>query len=150
MIIYFRGGIYCDADCYINKKFNEDINSNIILFTEGIVPNVNRLGPRESKNLDNVLRVANYFFVSKFKKHPFFKAVIAECLKRLKRILIKEKKTIFNRQDILWCCGPDVITTIYHLTKHKYNDIHLHDKSFLDHRCYNSWKKWCIIKFLKI
>ena len=139
LIIYFNGGIYCDIDCFIKKSFNS-YNNNIILFTEKICESVSKLGPRESKSPENVLRIANFCFASKSIKHPFLKEVIDECLQRLKQVLINEKKTTLNDRDILWCCGPDVITTIYHLMKHKYNDLYLCDSSFLDHKSYGGWR----------
>ena len=138
LIIYHNGGIYCDVDCFIKKKFNK--NYNVILFTECICNNVNSLGPRECKKPDNKIRIANYFFYSKIKRHPFFKEVIDECLKRLEQIIIKENNNKLSYYDILWCCGPDVITTIYHSTKNKYKDIYLCDMSFLIHKNYGSWK----------
>ena len=138
LIIYYSSGIYCDVDCFIQKKFDNDYN--IILFTEEIVKNINSLGPRELKNTDHKTRIANYFFYSKIKKHPFLKEVIDECLKRLEQIFIKENNTSLTYRDILWCCGPDVITTIYHSTKNKYTDIYLCDQSFLNHAHYFSWK----------
>jgi len=138
LFIYYNGGIYCDVDCFIKKKFDNDYN--VILFTEHICKSVHSLGPRESKNPDHKIRIANYFFYSKIKKHPFFKEVIDECLKRLEQLFIKENNNRLTHKDILWCCGPDVITTIYHSTKNKYTDIYLCDQSFLSHKCYGSWR----------
>jgi len=142
LIIYFKGGIYSDADCFIEKKFNNNnINKyNIVLFTEHICNSVDDLGPRECKNAENVLRIANFCFGSKLIKHPFFKEVIDECLNRLNQLLIIENKTNLCDNDILWVCGPDVITTVYHNSKNNYTDIFLHDKSFLNHKCYGSWR----------
>lgn len=137
LLIYFHSGIYSDVDCFINKKFK---NNNIILFTEHICSSVDHLGPRECKNPDNVVRIANYFFGSTVKKHPFLKEVIEECMFRLKQLLIIENNTNLNHQDILWVCGPDVITTVYHRSKHKYKDITLYDNSYLSHKCYGSWR----------
>lgn len=137
LLIYSHSGIYSDVDCFINKKFK---NNNIILFTEHICDSVHHLGPRECKNPDNVVRIANYFFGSTVKKHPFLKEVIEECLFRLNQLLNIENNTNLNHQDILWVCGPDVITTVYHRSKHKYNDITLYDNSYLTHKCYGSWR----------
>lgn len=140
LIIYFNGGLYSDADCFIKKQFNNDTdNHNIFLFTERIC-NLSDLGSRECKNPENVLRVANYFFGSKTKRHPFLKEVIDECINRLTQLLLIEQKKIFDNNDILWSCGPDVITTIYHKSKQKYNDIRLHDNTYLNHKCYGSWR----------
>ena len=141
LLIYFKGGFYSDADCFIQKPFDKHSdNHKLLLFTETICNSVSELGPRECKNPENVLRLANYFFCSTTIKHPFLKEVIDECLKRLKQLLIIENKTIFDHSDILWSCGPDVITTIYHKSKHNYNDIYIYDKTFLQHKCYGSWR----------
>jgi mannosyltransferase OCH1-like enzyme len=141
LIIYFYGGIYSDADCFICKKLNQHSqNHQLVLFTENICNSINELGKRECKNPDNLLRVANYCFGSVIPKHPFLKEVINECLLRLKQLLIIENKTTLTHEDILWVCGPDVITTIYHKSKHFYSDIFLYDQSFLLHKCNGSWR----------
>ena len=141
LIVYYNSGIYCDVDCSIKKNFEKyDKDYNVILFTEYICKSVDWLGPRECKNPANKVRIANYFFYSKIKNHPFFKEVIDECLKRLELIIITENKKQLSNLDILWCCGPDVITTIYHSTRNKYKDIYLCDESFLNHTENNSWK----------
>lgn len=141
LIIYLNGGLYSDADCFIKKQFNNHTDAhNVILFTEHICSSVNKLGPRECKNPENVLRIANYCFGSKTIRHPFFKEVIDECINRLKQLLVVENNQDFSNKDILWVCGPDVITTIYHQSKHKYNDIYLYDKSFLNHKNFGSWR----------
>jgi len=141
LFIYFNGGLYSDVDCFINKKFNTHLDKhNILLFIEKRCESVNNLGPRECKNPENVLRVANYFFASKETKHPFLKEVIEECIRRLNYLLTVEKLKTFKQKDILWVCGPDVITTVYHASKHKYDDIFLYDRSHLTHKCYGSWR----------
>lgn len=140
--IYYNSGLYADADCFIIKQLdNHKEHHNIILFIEHICNTVNELGSRECKNPENVLRIANYCFGAKIAKHPFLKEVIDECIKRLTQLLIIEKKTDISDIDILWLCGPDVITTIYHKSKHNYPDIFLYDNTFLKHMCYGSWRK---------
>ena len=138
LIIYTNGGTYSDVDCFIQKKINME-KHNVSLFVERICK-LSELGPRESKNNGNEVRVANYFFYSKVKHHPFLKDVINECLLRLEQILELEKNNEMTKSDILWCCGPDVITTVYHSTKNKYKDIKLFDNSYLTHKCYSSWR----------
>ena len=94
LIIYHSGGAYCDSDCEIKKNFNYLLqNNNLILFTEKIIKDPNVLGERECKS--NKIRIANYFFYSKIKEHPFLKEVIDECLKRIQillRYVIKSTK----------------------------------------------------------
>ena len=70
----------------------------------------------------------------------FLKEVIEECINRLNKLLIIENRRVLNNEDILWVCGPDVITTIYHESKNKYNDIFLYDTTFLNHKCNGSWR----------
>lgn len=141
LVIYFNGGIYSDVDCFINKEFRISMgNANVALFTEHICDSVDELGPRECKNPDNVLRVANYFFASRTTQHPFLKEVIEECLSRLRQVLVDENKRSFSDSDVLYVCGPDVITTVYHKSKSKYNDIKLFDNTYLKHKAYGSWR----------
>ena len=134
LVIYYNGGTYCDVDCFIRKPLNI-YAYNIVLFTEKICGDVNELGPKECKHPDNKVRVANYCFYSKKPGHPFIKAVIDECLRRLRQECNK-----MDALDVLWCCGPDVITTVFHRRKHDFKDVLLCDESFLDHRCYGSWR----------
>lgn len=138
LYVYINGGIYCDVDCFIRKEF--DTKHAVILFTEHVCASVDDLGPRECKDPDNVVRIANYCFGSGIRLHPFLKEVIDECLQRLHQLLIVDNLSELTEQDMLWVCGPDVITTIYHKKKHLYDDVHLYDTSYLDHKCYGSWR----------
>ena len=138
LVVYFNGGLYSDVDCFIKKRFDNDGN-NVVLFIERIVESAHLLGDRECKDPENVVRVANYCFGSTTKKHPFFKEAIEECINRLRQLIIVEKIKKFNAKDILYVCGPDVLTTVYHRSRHKYKDIILYDESYLDHRYYSSW-----------
>tara|TARA_Y100000748_G_C15500688_1_gene489935 strand:+ start:999 stop:1634 length:636 start_codon:yes stop_codon:yes gene_type:complete len=142
LYIYYNGGFYSDVDAFIVKSLKIPPNSqncDMFLFTEKICKSVNELGSRECKNPENVLRISNYFFGTSIKKHPFLKEVINECINRLEQILIIEKNTNLSQTDILWTCGPDVITTIYHKSKSNYN-ILLFDSSIVKHYCYSSWR----------
>ena len=141
LVIYCNGGVYSDVDCFINKDFRDSMgNASLALFTESVCNSVDELGPRECKNPENVLRIANYFFASKTKNHPFIKEVIDECLSRLHQLLVDENKTSLNHTDVLYVCGPDVITTVYHKSKSKYKDIKLFDTTYLQHKAYGSWR----------
>jgi hypothetical protein len=101
---------------------------------------VDHLGSRECKHPDNVVRIANYAFGSKMKHHPFLKEVIEECIERMGQLFLVENNQNVNSQDILWVCGPDVITTVYHRSKHNYTDVFLYDQTYLQHKCYGSWR----------
>jgi hypothetical protein len=117
--------MYIDSDCVIRKHIP---TSPVVLFTEKTVP-LYQLGPREKKYS---VRVANYAFASE-PQHPFLKEVILECIRRLTLL-----KSIMH-SDILWVCGPDVITTVYHETLHK--DIALLDSTYLNHLMMGSWRE---------
>jgi mannosyltransferase OCH1-like enzyme len=136
LVVYFNGGLYADVDCFIKKRFD---NNNVVLFTERIIASTDLLGDRECKDPENVVRVANYCFGSKTQKHPFFKEAIEECINRLRELIVVEKIKKFSTKDILYVCGPDVLTTVYHRTRDKYKDVVLYDESYLDHRYYSSW-----------
>ena len=125
LYIYYHGGMYVDCDCVIRKAIP---SHPVVLFTERVVPHY-QLGPREKKYN---LRVANYAFASEA-QHPFLKDVILECIRRLKLL-----KGNVSTSDILWVCGPDVITTVYHETPRK--DITLLDTTYLTHLMAGSWR----------
>ena len=139
--VYCDGGTYCDADCLIKKPFDSYAHEySVVLFTEFIINDINVLGPRECKNPENKTRIANFFFYSKLAKHPFFRDVIMECMNRLNELLVKNNARNLSSTDILWLCGPDVITSVYHKKKHSYRDIVLCDTSFLQHERHGSWR----------
>ncbi len=140
LYIYFNGNFYFDVDCKIRKQIPVSSDGFMVLFTETILKNVNKLGPRECKNPENVLRVANYAFGTNVVKHPFLNDVILECIKRL-GILIDSNSSELSQQDILWVCGPDVITTIYHESGQSHSDLVLLDTSYLSHLCHGSWRE---------
>lgn len=139
LYIYHYGGIYLDVDCVLMKNFldSESTTKNdLFLFIEYIV-NVKELGPRECKNPDNSVRIANYAFYSKTKKNKFLEICIKECIKRLE-YLIESNLETWDNHDILWVCGPDVITTMYH--KYKDDKIKLLNQSYIKHLQYGSWR----------
>ena len=131
LYIYKNGGFYLDIDC--------------VLFTEFTVP-VDKLGPRECKHPRNGLRIANFAFASNFKRHPFLEICIRECIRRL-TLLFDSNLEKWEETDVLWVCGPDVITTIYHA---QFKDdgsgddvdssICLMQRGYLRHLGYGSWR----------
>ena len=127
LYIYYNGGIYLDCDCVIRQPFTL---SPLLLFIEAIVP-VESLGPKECKHPDNSLRIANYAFGAE-KESQFLKNVLEECIHRLRQL-----SSTITQQDILWVCGPDVITTIYHATK---PEATLLDQSYVQHLQAGSWR----------
>ena len=139
LYVYLNGGFYFDVDCKIKKNFLPKIDNNMVLFIEKKLSSVNKLGPREKKTEDRKLRIANYAFGTNVKKHPFLKLVINECLNRLSYILNEPEKKI-TELDVVWVCGPDVITSIYHDYKNKFDDLLLLDKNYLKHQSFGSWR----------
>ena len=139
LYIYHYGGIYLDIDCILIKNLLE-LDSiekkNLFLFTEKIV-NIQKLGPRECKNPENSVRIANYAFYSRTTKNKFLEICLKECIKRLE-YLINLNLDNWKHQDILWVCGPDVITTMYH--KYKDENIQLLNTTYLKHEAFGSWR----------
>lgn len=148
LYIYKHGGFYLDIDCVMNTNPFNTINpkcDRMVLFTEFTVP-VDKLGPRECKHPRNGVRVANFAFASNFKRHPFLETCIRECIRRLTYLfdLNLEK---WAETDILWVCGPDVITTMYHA---QFSDdgsnvdvdssVRLIERGCLQHLGYGSWR----------
>lgn len=141
LYVFANGGIYCDVDCFIDKSIFKNTNHTMGVFIEKIINDVSLLGPRELKTPECKIRIANYFFFSKVKRHLFLKKVIEECLVRLEVILdVYDKEGKIKDEDVLWCCGPDVITTVYHREKNNFESIYLYDMSYVTHKDYHSWK----------
>jgi mannosyltransferase OCH1-like enzyme len=130
--VYLRGGFYFDSDCEIVRRIQPAPNV-ATLFTEAILPSTSVLGPREDKSPDRRHRIANYAFGCPTPRHPFFKACIDECLRRLEEI----EYTAKTPQDVLWVCGPDVITTIYHTYRFP---VRLLGQNYVKHHAVGSWR----------
>ena len=137
---YFHDGFYFDVDCKIRKNIACNSDSFLILFTETIVKDVKKLGARVCKNPENALRVANYAFDTSVIKHPFLNEVILQGINR-PGFLVSLNPYELLQTGILWVCGPDVITTIYHKSKHRHPGSILLDTSYLSHLCHGSWRQ---------
>ena len=149
LYIYKHGGFYLDMDCVITTNpFHQarsginPKNDRMILFTEFTVP-IDALGPRECKNPRNALRIANYAFSANYKRHPFLEMCIRECMRRLE-VLFQSNLDKWAETDILWVCGPDVITTMYHEqaadATEADSSIRLMERGYLRHLGYGSWR----------
>ncbi|MFY0608067.1 MAG: hypothetical protein JXR10_15210 [Cyclobacteriaceae bacterium] len=138
LYVYYYGQIYLDLDCKIRKNFVDDFREHeVLLFKESFLWNTRMLGEREMKIR---LRVSNYAFASKVIQHPFFKIALDEASKRLHQLLVVEKKTNFSQKDILWVCGPDVFSTIYHLRKNDFPTVRLLPKNHIKHMRHGAWR----------
>tara|TARA_B100000287_G_scaffold23007_1_gene22530 strand:+ start:211 stop:882 length:672 start_codon:yes stop_codon:yes gene_type:complete len=140
LYVYLNGGFYFDADCLVKKNFLSCIEKNTVLFVEKRLRSTNKLGPREKKTSDRLLRIANYAFGSGVKKSPFLKKVIDECLLRVSLFLKDSPKNI-SEKDVVWLCGPDVITSVYHDFKHLFPDLILLEKNNLNHQSFGGWRE---------
>jgi hypothetical protein len=141
LYIYKHGGIYLDVDCVINDNPLQYVNpksDRMILFTEFTVP-LHALGPRECKNPQNALRVANFAFATNYKRHPFLELCIRECIRRLD-YLMKLNIQRWEQTDILWVCGPDVVTTMYHEHQNDDSSIRLMGQKYIYHHAYGTWR----------
>lgn len=141
ILVHYFGGFYLDADAIIARNFLPEIKKDqLILFTESVLDSTDRLGPREDKSTDSVVRVANYAFGSISPGHPFLLDVINESIRRI-NIILEEMKTgyQFTHHDILWMAGPDVITTIYHQNKNKYTNLKLFNTDYVSNVGWGSW-----------
>lgn len=149
LYIYYHGGIYIDADCFMHRQI--DLNSNnALVFVEKKVKSLDMVSSDESKsNPDNVVRMANFCFGSIIKKHPLFKEAVLECLRRIKFRYVEkgnnhltnnnyDEKTL-RQKEILWVCGPDVITCVYHKVKQNCDDILSLSSDYLQHNIAHSW-----------
>lgn len=139
LYVYLNGGFYFDVDCKVKKSFNIEAENNVVLFVEKKLNSLDKLGPREQKTEERKLRIANYAFGSYKKKHPFFKRVIDECFNRLE-LIFKENQEQITDLDVVWLCGPDVITSVYHDFNDLHNDIILLEKKYLKHESYGGWR----------
>lgn len=141
LYIYKHGGFYLDMDCMMLDnpfQYTNPKSDRMILFTEFTVT-LDQLGPRECKNPQNALRIANFAFATNYKRHPFLELCIRECMRRLE-VLFQSNVDNWAETDILWVCGPDVITTMYHEHQEDDSSIRLMKRGYLRHLGYGSWR----------
>ena len=129
--VYLHGGFYFDSDCEILRR--PPPTSSLVLVQEALLPSTASLGPRECKDACRRQRIANYAFGSATARNPFFRACLDECLRRLEEI----EYTPQSPEDVLWVCGPDVLTSVYHLTCPQAAVL---DRHFVKHHAAGSWR----------
>jgi len=127
LYIYQNGGVYLDCDCLIQQLLPKEP----WVCVEKIVP-VHMLGPKESKHPSHSMRIANYAFGFP-KHHSLLKEALDECAIRL-------PQADTTAENILWVCGPDVITTVYHRHQEKKN-IALLNHKYIQHLAVGSWRQ---------
>jgi len=129
LYIYEYGGVYLDCDCLIQQPLPKEP----WVCVEKIIP-VHLLGPKESKHPSHAMRIANYAFGFP-KHHPFLKDALEECARRLPHV----ENT--SPQNILWVCGPDVMTTVYHRSPlEEKKKIAMLNRSYIKHLEVGSWR----------
>jgi mannosyltransferase OCH1-like enzyme len=126
LYIYEYGGVYLDCDCLVEQPLPKEP----WVCVEKIVP-VHALGPKESKHPSHAMRIANYAFGFP-KHHPLLKEALEECARRL-------PEADATAENILWVCGPDVMTTVYHRHEEKSN-IALLNHKYIKHLAVGSWR----------
>jgi mannosyltransferase OCH1-like enzyme len=126
LYIYAYGGVYLDCDCLVQQPLPKEP----WVCVEKIVP-VHALGPKESKHPSHSMRIANYAFGFP-KHHPLLKAALEECARRL-------PEADATAENILWVCGPDVMTTVYHRYEEK-SKIALLNHTYIKHLAAGSWR----------
>ncbi len=132
--VYAQGGFYFDSDCEILREF-PSIAESAVVFLEAILPTVAMLGPREEKTPERRLRVANYAFGAMVPRHPFFKECLEECTRRLTVLDF----TAATPEDVLWVCGPDVITSVFHDNEFA---VRLLEFRYLRHLALGAWRNY--------
>lgn len=142
LIVYYEGGVFLDNDAELKKAKNLDTfiadlesNENGVWFTETESKTPITLISR-GKPYTNIY--ANYIIASK-KGSSVLKDIISLCMSRA-----DELKDINRWADVhvLWCTGPDAVTTILH--DNKYESLQIYNKSMSDsvlhHKCDNTWQ----------
>lgn len=126
LYIYEYGGVYLDCDCLVEQPLPKEP----WVCVEKVVP-VHLLGTKESKHPSHAMRIANYAFGFP-KHHPLLKEALEECARRL-------PQADATAENILWVCGPDVMTTVYHRHQEKKN-IALLNHAYIKHLAVGSWR----------
>ena len=126
LYIYAYGGVYLDCDCLVQQALPKEP----WVCVEKVVP-VHTLGPKESKHPSHSMRIANYAFGFP-KHHPLLKEALEECARRL-------PQADASAENILWVCGPDVMTTVYHRHEEK-SKIALLNHTYIKHLAAGSWR----------
>ena len=141
---HMYGGIQMDLDVQVKQVLSPILNkykdAEVILFVEIPYCPPSHLGPREVKTQSK--RIGSCLLWSK-KKHDFWSKCLDLCYERI-QILFSEGVTTWSDTDILWCTGPDIITTVWY-QHYKDNkkvvivEIDEHIKYF-HHNCHGDWR----------
>lgn len=140
--VFHTGGLYLDADCFPEQGLAAQLQGDVVLFKEMTVDPTTALGPREDKSPASAVRIANFAFYARRPRNPFIRACILECVRRLRKILVEEnQESVHTDADILWVCGPDVITTVFHKRQGLTGRTRLLTASIAGHRYTGTWRR---------
>lgn len=141
IIMYNYGGVYTDLDVDTNLNLNSLKGHNVYLATEIILNEDYQIRGDNASIASKIIKVGNFWFYTKIKKHRFWKLVINEALKRIK--LNIEKETLINN-DIRYTTGRELVTYVYNKYKTKFDDIQLLDyhmtRTYLHHYNNGIWR----------
>ena len=137
--LYNLGGLYLDLDCFIDPDLPDHLDCDTCVFRECVLPDVRRLGRRECKHPCRRVRVANFAIYSRRKKSEFLRACIILALQRLNHLLFSDKLSKLSREDILWACGPDLVTSVYHERTSQLGQVCLLPAQLVGHVSAQSW-----------
>ena len=138
-----RNGLYCDMDIVFTE--NEEINKlkqcPLVLFCEHEQCNPQHMGARENKRY--TYRMYNCIFASNLTGSPFWKQCLTLCKTRIRELLSLGKEYEWTDSDVIWCTGPDLITTVYHeyFDKENIKVVSNSDcKRMFTHACAGTWR----------
>ena len=137
--LYNLGGLYLDLDCFIDPDLPDHLDCDTCVFRECVLSDVRQLGRRECKDPCRRVRIANFAIYSRHKKSEFLRACIVLALQRLNYLLFSEKLLKLSREDILWACGPDLVTSVYHERTSQHGPVSLLPAQLVGHVSAQSW-----------
>ena len=139
----YRNGLYCDMDIVFTNdtKIDELQSYPLVLFCEHEQCNPNHMGVRENKRYTH--RMYNCIFASHQLNSPFWDQCLTLCKTRIRELLSLGKEYKWSDSDVIWCTGPDLITTVYHEYSDKENIkivSHADCKTMFNHCCAGTWR----------
>ena len=137
--LYNLGGLYLDLDCFIDPDLPDHLDCDTCVFRECVLSDVRQLGRRECKDPCRRVRIANFAIYSRHKKSEFLRACIVLAIQRLSHLLFSEKLLKLSREEILWACGPDLVTSVYHERTSQHGPVSLLPAQLVGHVSAQSW-----------
>jgi len=131
-----HGGLYLDNDAHLRRPLTgkEWLDPRGVWVFEKKV-HVSALSRRERANPASE-RVGNYAFGSAQPRCQALRRVIEECITRIK-LLLEENLERWNDSEVLWVCGPDVLSAICNKNPELFSP---RLKDFCTHRGAGTWR----------